>query len=178
MNHFLLLVVLAQLESMLVSLHEQYPLATLQDVYKTCYQDYFGAEHAAPDSVRAMQYLTYELSLMAEEAPSQMPKLERCGFRHDYERVSLSNITDSTMTAEQLLRDFLDAAATPPAHEISWAEEWGTIEQKAIEMVGEWQDEELQKSLREAAAGNKAVHHSVVFRETYRPHYRIRRTKK
>lgn len=163
------------IREMVVNLHTQYPLATLQDVYKTCYQDYFGAEHAAPDSARAMQYLLYELETMGEQ--TGMPDIEPCGFRHDYERVSLQNIKNGTMSAEDLLTDFLNAAQAPKTYENSWENEWEKIEQIAVECNCEWQDEELQNALREAAKDNYAVHHSAVFREQYAPHYRIRKTK-
>ena len=51
-------------------IHTQYPLATLQDIYKTCYQDFFGAEHLMNDTAAARYYINYEL----EQCKNKWPK--------------------------------------------------------------------------------------------------------
>lgn len=162
------------IREMVCSIHTQYPAATLQDIYKTCYQDRFGAEHAAPDSARALAYFLYELNQMADDT-LRMPICEPCGYRHRYERVSLALVQSGDMMAEELLHQFLEAArcvAEQPTE--SWAEEWGRIETIALKEVPEWNNEELINGLREAAELNAAVHHSPAFHDSYHPHYRIR----
>lgn len=160
---------------MVTTLHARYPHMTLQDVYKTCYQDRFGAEHAAPDSASAMAYLGYELEQLGHDA-MPMPPIEPCGYRHRYERVSLVLVQRGQMTAEQVLSGFLLAArtSTDVAEPMTWAEEWGIIARIALRLVPEWHDNELEQLLSEAALHNRAVHHSPSFREYYHPHYRIR----
>ena len=55
-------------------IHTQYPMATLQDIYKTCYQDYFGAEHLVSDTASARLYLQRELDECRDTDMSLMPK--------------------------------------------------------------------------------------------------------
>ena len=151
-----------------------YPQATLQDLYKTCYQDFFGAEHAISDTVSARKYLRYELQQSADEDLSRMPSKEPTGFRHRFVRANLRLIlTDSVMTEGELFDAFLAAANTSAPVRENWADEWAQIESIALQVHPAWTDPELQALLREAAKTNSALHHSEAFRQAYHPHYRI-----
>jgi hypothetical protein len=152
-----------------------YPEATLQDVYKTCYQDFFGAEHLMQDTAAARKYLQYELNELRNEGVNElvMPLREPTGFRHRFERISLSLVLNGEMTEEELLQLFIDAAGKDNALHDNWAYEWSEIERIALQVQPAWKNEELQAVLHEAAANNQAVRHSETFRDTYKPHYRI-----
>ena len=152
-----------------------YPQATLQDVYKTCYQDFFGAEHLMQDTAAARAYLHYELNELRSERVNElgMPMREPTGFRHRFERINLAMVLNGEMSEETLLQLFIDAAGKDNALHEHWADEWAEIEAIALQVQPAWQNEELQALLRQAAAGNHAVHHSEAFRNTYKPHYRI-----
>lgn len=152
---------------------EHYPAATLQDIYKTCYQDFFGAEHLMRDTAAARQYLHSELDQCAEQDPSTMPLYEPTGFRHRFIRVNLLNIKEGNITEEQLLSLFIDAAGKDNALHSNWENEWKQIERIALEVYPAWQDAELQRELQHAAQLKAAVRHSEAFRNTYHPHYRI-----
>lgn len=160
---------------------EVYPAATLQDVYKTCYQDFFGAEHLMQDTAAARAYLQYELEVMRSEGVEElrMPMREPTGFRHRFERINLALVLSGEMSEEELLQLFIDAAGDERMNSLrdkgmnGWANEWAEIEAIALEVHPAWQNDELQAALNEAAAGNHAVHHSESFRNTYKPHYRI-----
>ncbi len=161
------------IRQMCEEIHTQYPLATLQDVYKTCYQDYFGAEHLVSDTTSARQYLQRELEECRDTDMSLMPKREPTGFRHRFTRVNLSCIVDGELSEKQLLSMFLDAAGKDNAFGNNWAEEWARIESIAIRVCPAWADQELQAELQAAARSRQAVRHSEAFREAYHPHYRI-----
>jgi len=152
-----------------------YPQATLQDLYKTCYQDFFGAEHLMQDTAAARAYLHYELEELRNERIKElgMPMREPTGFRHRFERINLALVLNGEMSEETLLHLFIDAAGKDNALHNNWANEWAEIEAIALQVQPAWQNDELQALLREAAAGNHAVHHSEAFRNTYKPHYRI-----
>ena len=150
-----------------------YPAATLQDVYKTCFQDFFGAEHMVRDTAAARAYLHQELELCTGHRLSNMPPCEPTGFRHRFMRVNLMNITEGKMTEDELLQQFLDAAGKDNAFSDNWAAEWQQIEKIALEVHPAWRDEALQELLRNAAQQNAAVHHSESFTNKYNPHYRI-----
>lgn len=157
--------------------HNQYPKATLQDIYKTCYQDFFGAEHLMNDTAAARKYIRYELEQCRDTDLSLMPKREPTGFRHRFTRINFSNIIDSEITEEQLVTMFIDAAGKDNAFSDDWLSEWKRIEKTALEVNPDWNDPELQSELMKAAEGNHAVRHSDAFRENYNPHYRIVRNK-
>lgn len=154
-------------------IHEQYPLATLQDVYKTCYQDYFGAEHLMSDTAAARRYLSMEIETCRDTDMSFMPKREPTGFRHRFTRINLACVVDGELTEDQLLSLFIKAASKDNAFGDSWAEEWQKIESIALQVCPDWADEPLQAELRLAAKGKHAVRHSEAFRNAYNPHYRI-----
>ena len=150
-----------------------YPKATLQDLYKTCYQDFFGPGHLISDTAAAKQYIRYELEQCAAEDLSLMPANEPTGFWHRFVRANLGQIIDGKMTEEALLEAFLHAAnSAKPVHD-NWLEEWIQIEHIALQVHPEWRNEKLQAALRKAASNNQAVRHSDAFRTSYFPHYRI-----
>lgn len=161
------------IRQMCEEIHEQYPMATLQDVYKTCYQDYFGAEHLMNDTAAARQYLQRELEECRDTDMSFMPKTEPTGFRHRFTRINLACVVGGELTEEQLLKMFIDAASKDNAFGDAWPEEWQKIERIALQACPDWANEPLQAELRLAAECNHAVRHSEAFRNAYHPHYRI-----
>ena len=174
----------AAVRTMCEQIIAHYPEATLQDVYKTCYQDYFGAEHLMQDTAAARAYLHSELVACASTDMSAIPQREPTGFRHRFVRINLSVVTGGSadtgspaMTEEELLQLFIDAAGKNNAYSDNWADEWAGIETIALRANPGWQDVELQQALREAAQMNAAVRHSEAFRNAYNPHYRIVRNK-
>lgn len=158
-------------------IHNQYPKATLQDIYKTCYQDFFGAEHLMNDTAAARFYINYELKQCEYSDLSLMPYNEPTGFRHRFTRVNFSNIVEGKITEEQLVMRFIDAAEKDNAYGDDWASEWKKIEEIALKVNPEWKDIELQQELTKAAENKQAVRHSEAFRNNYNPHYRIVRNK-
>lgn len=161
------------IQQMCEDIHEQYPKATLQDVYKTCYQDYFGAEHLMRDTAAARNYLSMELEECRKTDMSYLPKREPTGFRHRFTRINLACIVEGELTEEQLLGLFFEAASKDNAFGDSWVEEWMRIESIALKVCPDWADESLQAELRMAAESKQAVRHSEAFRNAYNPHYRI-----
>ena len=148
-----------------------YPESTLQDIYKSFYQEHFGPGHIISDTASARRYLVRELSEMGK---IQSPYFETTGSQGDYVRVYLSAVSDSLITAEQLLDAFVRSANLWQEPTISWMEKWeaivSIIQANKIELEGFETDLPL---LTEAARNNQAVHHSHRYNEAYHPHYRI-----
>ena len=148
-----------------------YPETTLQDVYKSFYQEHFGPGHIISDTASARRYLMRELSEMGK---TQSPYFESTGSQGDYVRVYLSAVADSLITVEQLLDAFVRSANMWQEPIISWMEKWeaivSIIQANKIELEGFETDLPL---LTEAAQNHQAVHHSRRFNEAYHPHYRI-----
>ena len=148
-----------------------YPESTLQDIYKTFYQEHFGPGHIISDTASARRYLMRELS---EVGKTQSPYFEPTGSQGDYVRVYLSAVSDSLITAEQLLDALIRSANSWQEPSVNWMEKWGTIvsviQANKIGLEGFETDLPL---LNEAARNSQAVHHSQPFNEAYHPHYRI-----
>lgn len=148
-----------------------YPESTLQDIYKSFYQEHFGPGHIISDTASARRYLMRELSEMGK---TQSPYFEPTGSQGDYIRVYLSAVANSLITAEQLLDAFVRSANSRQEPTFSWMEKWETIvsiiQANKIELEGFETDLPL---LTEAARNNQAVHHSRRYNEAYHPHYRI-----
>ena len=148
-----------------------YPESTLQDIYKSFYQEHFGPGHIISDTASARRYLMRELSEMGE---TQSPYFEPTGSQGDYVRVYLSAVADSLITAEQLLDAFVKSANSWQEPTVSWLEKWkaivSIIQANKIESEGFETDLPL---LTEAARNSQAVHHSRRYNEAYHPHYRI-----
>ena len=148
-----------------------YPGSTLQDIYKSFYQEHFGPGHIISDTASVRRYLMKELSEMGE---IQSPYFEPTGCQDDYVRVYLSAVADSRITAEQLLDAFVRSANSRQEPAVSWLEKWeaivSIIQANKMEIEGFETDLPL---LTEAARNNQAVHHSRRYNEAYHPHYRI-----
>ena len=148
-----------------------YPESTLQDIYKSFYQEHFGPGHIISDTTSARRFLMKELSEMGK---NQSPYFEPTGSQGDYIRVYLSAIADSLITAEQLLDAFVRSANLWQEPAVSWMEKWETIvsiiQANKMEIEGFETDLPL---LTEAARNSQAVHHSRRYNEAYHPHYRI-----
>ena len=148
-----------------------YPESTLQDIYKSFYQEHFGPGHIISDTASARRYLMRELSEMGK---NQSPYFEPTGSQGDYVRVYLSAVADNLITAEQLLDAFIRSANSRQEPAVSWLEKWeaivSIIQANKIELEGFETDLPL---LTAAAQNNQAVHHSRRYNEAYHPHYRI-----
>ncbi|MBR3491985.1 MAG: hypothetical protein IKH44_06790 [Bacteroidales bacterium] len=148
-----------------------YPKSTLQDIYKSFYQDCFGPGHMITDTASARSYLMRELSEMSEVSAIYY---EPTGSEGRFVRVYLSAIADSLITVEQLLDAFVRSANTDKGADVDWEAEWncivGVIAKHGIILNGFDKDVAM---LNEASRNHRAVHHSRAYNEAYHPHYRI-----
>ena len=146
-----------------------YPESTLQDIYKSFYQDRFGPGHIISDTASARSYLMRELLEMSEASAVYY---EPTGSEGRFVRVHLSAVADGLITADQLLDAFVRSANMVKA-ETDWEAEWkavvGTITKFGIQVQG-FEDASL---LDEASRDRQAVHHSRAYNAAYHPHYRI-----
>ncbi len=156
-------------------LMERYPEATLQDVYKSCFQDHFGVAHLLADRERVKGYIAYELSTADSLVAAYY---EPCGWRGEFVRVNLSAVSDGRITVDELTDAFM-ASAAYSKNEVSeeWLAEWNAL-LRLIKARG--LDKELASfqadSARLAALlgeGKYVMHHSEAYGKAYHPHYRI-----
>lgn len=155
----------------IIGLRATFPMAELQDVYKSCYQDHFGAEHLMTDSASVARYIDYELASMDT---TLIPDYEPCGYLHRHERVSLQLVRRGELGRDELLADFLGASVPhTKADSIEWIRVWSKVERVAVDLFPEWRDSTTIARLRHCAEHAYPVHHSDVYRRNYKPHYRI-----
>lgn len=154
---------------------ETYPKSRLLDIYKSCFQDYMGAEHLVSDRQRVKAYLDEELQ--STSLDSLMTWLyEPCGVDGRYVRVSIRAIKEGLIKEDMLLDAFIRSANTSERPSIeSWRDRWhviiGTIEQMQLQLPNYDKDKQFIESI--LSAGKYAISHSPEYREAYHPHYRI-----
>ena len=154
---------------------ETYPKSRLLDIYKSCFQDYMGAEHLVSDRQRVKAYLDEELQ--STSLDSLMTWLyEPCGVDGRYVRVSIRAIKEGLIKEDMLLDAFIRSANTSERRSIeSWRDRWhviiGTIEQMQLLLPNYDKDKQFIESI--LSAGKYAISHSPEYREAYHPHYRI-----
>ena len=164
-----------EVESFVTGLMEQYPQARLLDVYKSCFQEYMGAEHLVGDTASVRAYLQQELNMTSLD-DMQPWYYEPCGKSGNYVRVSLRAVKEGHISAEDLLNAFIASAnGGERPSVVEWARRWhqiiNAIDLMELPMTNYeqdklWIDEVL-------AQGKYAISHSPEYREAYAPHYRI-----
>ena len=152
-----------------------YPKSRLLDIYKSCFQDFLGAEHLVSDRQRVKEYLDEELQ--TTNFDELMPwYYEPCGIDDQYVRVSIRAIKENIVSEDLLLDAFIRSANSDKRPSVdSWRDRWhmiiGTIDQMGLNLPHYQQDREFIDSILNI--GKYAISHSPEYREAYRPHYRI-----
>ena len=163
----------ANVRSAVERMMADYPHSTLQDIYKSFFQDNFGPGHAVPDSAQAASWLRGELAKV-ERLDVQL--YEPTGYNGNYYRVSLAAVVGGKVQPDALLSAFLRSVrAVQPGEVEAWVQEWAQIESviAAMELQLPGYDADAKAIAAMLAAGHYAVHHSRVYNEHYAPHYRI-----
>jgi hypothetical protein len=163
-----------------------YPKSRLLDIYKSCFQDYMGAEHLVSDRQMVKAYLDEELN--TTNLDDLMPwYYEPCGTDSCFFRVSIRAIKEGIITEDQLLDVFIrsangrtvtdegEANSEKRPSVKSWSERWhkiiGTIDRMKLDLPNYQEDKQFIDSV--LSVGKYAISHSPDYREAYHPHYRI-----
>ena len=152
---------------------KDFPHSTLQDIYKSFFQDNFGPGHAVPDSAQATAWLRNELAKVEQ---MDVPLYEPTGYKGNYYRVSLATVVGGKVQADALLSAFLRSVrAVQPSEVEVWVKEWEQIERiiARMELYLPNYDADAKAIKEMLATGHYAVHHSRLYNEHYAPHYRI-----
>ena len=152
----------------------EYPKSHLLDLYKSCFQDYMGAEHLVSDIEGVKAYLEEELNATdINDLPEWYH--EPCGIKGRYVRVSLRAVKEGLITEDMLLDAFVRSANTKRPNVKSWSRRWhkiiSTIDKMNLNLPGYDMEKQFLDSI--LSVGKNAVSHSADYREAYHPHYRI-----
>ena len=161
--------------SILIEQIKNHPNQTLQDVYKSCYQDEYGPGHIIANESSSMNYILEEINTM--EKDYNPPTLfEQTGLDGNYIRVDLTLVKDGTIPFFILFKALLISADIGSKKtDEGWADIWSSIVDEIKKASLEFPNfEEDVKNLDVISkSDDKVVHHSDLYENTYHPHYRI-----
>ena len=150
-----------------------YPESTLQDLYKSFFQDEYGPGHLLIDTAGARNYFESELSEMTGRGNH---RIEPCGTGRKFYRVPLDLIKDSIVSKEVFFQAFAESGKSFKIPDIEeWKSKWALIlseiEAMNLELDNFMSDKESISEMLER--GEFVAHHSQSFLQCYDPHYRI-----
>lgn len=157
-----------------VTLHlERYAAMEIQDLYKLVYQASMGSEHAVPDREAARQWLEREASTLTPRIEGE-PATDPLPPEGELVRVHLRPFIDRGGDLDELLDAFVQTANDYPASTARLETYWDALEAMADSEELPFTRPQLAEyfaALREQ--GLPPVRHSTVFRDLYKPAYRV-----
>ena len=157
-----------ELETVLKTHAARYPLMQPTDAVKLIYQNEFGGGHMIANEQACLDYLRKEYERVTKD--SQMEPYENIG--NGIDRVKLAALKEEHL--EQLGRAFIRSAATHTGSLERFLQKLEVLRQITKQGCFSFDIAELEKYLIEYAKANyPAVSHSEVYRNAYRPAYRV-----
>jgi hypothetical protein len=159
-----------EIQKSLTAYMKKYPKSKLVDVYKFYYQDLFGPAHFIHNKNDAFSYLLKELQVPM----NPVSYVEPLGYMQNYYRVHLNLLQDGLFDASSFFEIFLKSAAITPTYNPQqcselWYEVLCCIEKSYAYLI----EPEQQNIISEAIINDGSLHHSSIYSESYKPHYRI-----
>ncbi len=152
-----------------------YPQSQLRDVYKYCFQDYFGLEHLMSDSLAAVRYIEAEIR-SADSTDWQRPLFYYPLLKNNYVRVDIGYVRQGVIPLATMVSAMLHSSQPVDYDAGQWHKRW----QSLLALLNNPHckkplnyEEDYQFIEQTIKSGKYAVHHSRLFNETYRQHYRI-----
>lgn len=159
---------LAELEEVLRSHAQHYPLMQPMDAVKLIYQNEFGGGHLIQDEESCLRYLRREYDSVTKDAAVSL--YEPIG--NGIVRVNLAAVRETDV--EALGQAFLGSAAVHRGDMESFLKKLSVLERVAEEGCFSFDGQALRSYLAEyEAAGYPAVSHSDIYRAAYHPAYRV-----
>ena len=181
-EYILLLLLIINIESkfdmdlsILLEQIRNHPNQTLQDVYKSCYQDEYGPGHLISNESSAINSLLQEINTI-EKDYTPITLFEQTGIYGNYLRVDLTLVRDGVIPFFVLFRALtISATIGGQKSDENWSTIWSEIveEVKKAELKFENFEEDLTNLDRISKSEDKVVHHSEMYENIYHPHYRI-----
>ena len=181
-EYILLLLLIINIESkfdmdlsILLEQIKNHPNQTLQDVYKSCYQDEYGPGHLISNESSAINSLLQEINTI-EKDYTPITLFEQTGIYGNYLRVDLTLVRDGVIPFFILFRALtISATIGGQKSDENWSTIWSEIveEVKKAELKFQNFEEDLTNLDRISKSEDKVVHHSEMYENIYHPHYRI-----
>ena len=181
-EYILLLILIIKIESklevdlsILLEQIENHPNQTLQDVYKSCYQDEYGPGHLISNESSAINSLLQEINTIDKDY-TPVTLFEQTGINGNYLRVDLTLVRDGIIPFFVLFRALtISATIGGQKSDENWSSIWSEIVEE-IKIQGlkfEHFEEDLANLDTISKSEDKVVHHSEMYENVYHPHYRI-----
>ena len=154
---------------------KNHPYQTLQDVYKSCYQDEYGPGHIIANESSSLNYIFTETNSI-EENYNPPTLFEKTGLEGNYIRVDLNLLKNGTIPFFILYKSLLlSSEIGSQKTDEGWADIWSSIveEIKNSDIVLEDFEKDINRLYNISKSDDKVVHHSELYENTYHPHYRI-----
>ena len=149
---------------------QAYPKLQIQDIFKYLYQSAFGCEHLVASSDSVTESIRAEL-LSLETLSDEKPHIDR--LDGEYSRVHLSYL-DCGLSAETLGKLFCASAKKEPNGLAALKSKLEAAKALAKEGFFSFSSAHFESELEKwSENGFPAVRHSSVFREEYKPAYRV-----
>ena len=181
-EYILLLLLIINIESkfdmdlsILLEQIKNHPNQTLQDVYKSCYQDEYGPGHLISNESSAINSLYQEINSI-EKDYNPPTLIEKTGIYGNYLRVDLTLIRDGIVPFFVLFKALtISAQIGGQKTDKNWDKIWNEIAQAIIDSDIRFEnfEEDLDRLEKISKSDDKVVHHSEMYEDTYHPHYRI-----
>ena len=179
---YILIHVLVQIVSLsdmdltiLIEQIKNHPNQTLQDVYKSCYQDEYGPGHLIANESSAIKSLYSEINSI-ENDYDPITLFEQTGLKGNYLRVDLTLIRDGKIPFFVLFRALVFSAKIGGQKtDENWDKIWSEIVEaiKKSDLKFENFEKDFENLDKISKSDDKVVHHSEMYENTYHPHYRI-----
>ena len=152
------------------------PSLTLQDLYKSFFQDFWGPEHLISNETFVEEYLNEEIQ-ESEIDNNNLPLLEKTGYEGNFIRINLKAIKYDLISKEKLIEFFIESA-NDKSHEKNfneWQKKWKKIDEIILRLnLSLINEENDRKKINEMLENNEYVmSHSKVYKQKYKPHYRL-----
>ena len=159
---------MSEVENILRTHARRYPLMQPTDAVKLIYQNEFGGGHLIRDEQACLNYLRREYEAVEKDASILL--YEDIG--NGIVRVNLAAVQEEDL--EQLGQDFIRSAAEHKGNLDSFQRKLEVLKRLAAQSTFLFGSNDLDGYLAEyEKAGYPVVSHSVEYRESYRPAYRI-----
>lgn len=149
---------------------QRYPQMQIQDWYKLLFQAAMGIEHLLRDPAPILHNLQQELAAVTPTLTTQLTE----PISPELVRVHLGPFKARIGQPEQLVQLMIKSAQNFQPSKTRLENYWEILMQLAAEKIISASVGELRTFFNsKQSAGLPAVHHSSIFRENYRPAYRI-----
>ena len=153
---------------MLIKHYKNYPNMRISDAFKYIFQSSFGCEHLVSDEKGALDYIKREYENVSKFAAPNIEPLDG-----EYSRVHLAYMRGG-LSPETFARIFTLSAKKEEGGKAALEQKLEAARELILEGALPLDINEFEKAVEDwRASGYPAVRHSELFREKYKPAYRV-----